>query len=67
MLYTIDLSTGNSVRSNNLSWKYQRFMSSGCKVLGIRKNSVCGNNTIPLYIERGIVDLSTESPTTDLS
>ena len=42
-------------------------MSSGCKVLGIRKNSVCGNNTIPLYIERGIVDQSTESPTTDLS
>ena len=42
-------------------------MSSGCKVLGIRKNLVCGSNTIPLYIERGIVDLSTESPTTDLS
>ena len=25
------------VRSNDLSWKYQRFTSSGCKDIGIRK------------------------------
>ena len=32
----LDISTINSVRSNNLSFKYQRFTPSDCKDLGIR-------------------------------
>ena len=31
--------TMNSMRSNNISLKYQRFTTSGCKDLGIRKIS----------------------------
>ena len=37
----------NSVRSKNLSLKYQRFALSGCKDVGIRK--VCGKDSIPLH------------------
>ena len=37
----------NSVKSKNLSLKYQRFALSGCKDVGIRK--VCGKDSIPLH------------------
>jgi len=39
--------TMNSVRSNSLSLKYQRFTSSGCKDKGIRKFEFVAENSIP--------------------
>ena len=37
----------NSVRSNNLSFKYQRFTPSRCKYIGIRKFCACGKDSCP--------------------
>ena len=34
---TLDISNINSVRSNNISLKYQRYTQSGCTVIGGRK------------------------------
>ena len=38
----------NSVRSSNLSLKYQRFTTSGCKDIGIRI-SICDKDLFPLF------------------
>ena len=40
----------NSVRSNNISLKYQRFTTLGSKAIGIIKFRVCGKDSIPLPI-----------------
>ena len=40
--------TMNSVRSNNLSLKYQRFTQSGCRAIGIKKTETVARTPIPL-------------------
>ena len=39
--------TSNSVISNNVILKYQRFTPSGCIDIGIRKLKFCGKDSIP--------------------
>ena len=38
----------NSVRSNNISLKYQRSTTLGSKEIGIKKLRVCDKDSIPL-------------------
>ena len=42
MWKTLDISTMKSVRSNNLSLKYQKFAPTGCINIGTRSCLVCG-------------------------